>query len=128
MCLTLDTRYKSKKAAKEVKPLIAARRIIVYKSLSRYGDFFQSPYQDMHYKEGEHYYQERPDKFGMRIKKMNGYWQVDINEGLHCHRTREKALTEWGNTVIEMIIPKGAEYYETPKGIVTDNLIWPWKD
>jgi hypothetical protein len=130
MCLTLATSFKTKKEALAAAiPLIAERRMKVYKSLKTDGTQFYAPYQGMEYKEGEHYYQEDPKKFDVRVSKTGSKWYIRILAGLHCCETLEKAQRKMGSAKIQMIIPKGAEYFIDGSGnIVTDNLIWPWKD
>lgn len=129
MCLTLIETYKTKKTAiAGAVPLIAKKRMIVYKSLSRHGKKFVAPYYYMEYKEGEHYYQEG-NKFGLRFYKANNQWRVSIEHGLHSCLTRDKAGRMSGDIVVEMIIPKGSEYFINSNGcIVSDNLIFPWKN
>jgi hypothetical protein len=127
MCLTISgfaTRELAREAKK--KPKIATKDIVVYKRLMKYSNI--SPHYYMFWKKG---YRYDEDSFGFsQIEKSYFYgdWRFEISKGLHCYSSKKVAIANLflDEKLIEMIIPKGTEYFENEKNceIVTKTLIW----
>ena len=119
---------KPKKEAREFtkNPKIAAKDITVYKVINRDGT---PPYfPSFKYEKGFHYYQtgNKPFTFEIIKESFSKNYEVNINEGLHCFKTRERAnnIVYGGRRLVKMIIPKGAKYFEKDDVYVSDQLVW----
>jgi hypothetical protein len=122
------TPQRTRKDARELKPLIAKKDIIVYKMLDlclvndRW--CFVSPYYGMEYKPNKTYRVERMQK---TITNNTWYglpsWSVNIGRGFHAYR---KPLCR---TLNRFIIPKGSKYFISADGseIVSDRIKTPKK-
>ena len=135
MCLTLKQNYKTRREAREglkkVKPRIAKKDIIVYKRIYLQNNKKEgySPYKNFVYNKG---YQYHENKFTINVESYYGDWNIVINEGLHADISRSTSLYNIRHafdnrktSIIQMIIPKGSEYFLGKNNdIVTNNLIW----
>lgn len=116
MCLNI----KYRKADGIPSPQIAERDIIVYKHLIRFNKTLVSPYQLFRYKKGWHYTEKLAGVGGI----FKGFYS--INRGLFAHVQYKKWMSKiqpW-ERVVEMTIPKGAQYYTNGIEIVSTDLIW----
>lgn len=122
MCLYISQKAKIK---------TARRNITVYKTvryLPENKDIVESLYYDFLYRKGE----EQP--WISLVIDGRAYSLIHyVSEGYHSFLTRQQALYEaerWTtlrNTrtvVIKMEIPKGAEYIQANKQIVSSTIIW----
>lgn len=135
MCLRVNKEFKNKKEALEYfeKPLITKTDIKVYKLLERLtyekskiiGGV--SPFAYYRYERG---FQYTESDFS---RKINGLFELEIEQGLHAYVDKNTALKEkkdskiwdWHFHIIEMWIPRGAKYFiGTHNDIVTNKLIW----
>lgn len=126
MCLTIRG-FKTRKEAREFKPLIAKEDIKVYKNLRHNG---YSPYQTFKYEKGFHYSVE---KFGKTVDWSYDHpsypsvknWYLQIDKGLHSYTSLAKAKESFDCKTVVMYVPKGAKYYiNDNREIVSNNLIW----
>jgi len=124
MCLKVDKKFKTRKEARNFKPLIAKKEIKVYKILDTENT---SPYFTFTYDKGYQY----SSNFSKYIEENYG-WKIKINKGLHSFIDYKNAkerkycfLYPESFKIITMYIPKGSKYYLGDDGdIVSDNLIW----
>lgn len=124
MCLTVKEGFKTRKEAREYKPLIAKEDIKVYKVVNLEN---KSPYFSFYYEKGYHY----ASNFSKNIVNYSR-WHIKINKGLHSFIKYKKAKERKNNflssddfKIIIMYIPKGSEYYLGTGGdVVSNNLVW----
>ena len=106
------------------KPKIAKSDITVYKDIGKYGKGYYYSLigvdgKYMKWEKGFHY-TELPDDKG-RVFSFERCWnggQWTIHKGLHSKRKR------YWLSEVEMIIPKGAKYFENKTEYVSDQLIY----
>lgn len=109
-------------------PKIAKKDIKVYKILGKIDKKFLTPYRSYRMNEGYHYIQTGK-KFGVFLS--SGMYPYRIEKGLHAYTTLNAAIDQKyhgliSQIIVEMIIPKGSEYFidKIGKQICSDNLIW----
>lgn len=132
MCLT--THFKNKaKAEKWLKGEILKKDKVVYKKLFKTKKGYKSPFQEMSYKPGIHYYQTGKKKVHAYIFSTNilrpdhSYGRVTM--GLHSYTSKKwvKLYKGSNDVIVKMIIPKGALVWRSPedKEIASTELIFP---
>lgn len=131
MCLEVG-RYATRQLARNAKKeamKIAKTDIEVYKILNVQQI---SPFYNLKYEKGWHYYQEGDRPFTYSIYKgVHGAWELNVEQGLHSCCNLESAR-KLGNCmlgfkiIVPMIIPKGAKYYidRNMNEYVSDQLIY----
>jgi len=141
MCLTVNKQFASKNEVISWvnKQCITTKEIKVWKRLklkrvNQYGFNYTSPYKDMKYKPGEHYYQTSNNqnkqlwyngKFEFAVYGENTI-TLAIGEGLHTYKSFNTAMkNSWSNDLnVQMIIPKGSIVFHGDGEVCTDNLVW----
>ena len=112
---------------------------VVYKVVRLQADGrFTSPYQSFDWEEGQYYYQDDDKMVTGGIGKWYGWadsagsWMFSVHEGLHACSAPSSAHVRGYNQynsknirIIEMVIPKGAKYYEQDGDIVSTEMIFP---
>jgi hypothetical protein len=131
MCLSIYVRSK----AELMQPKIATKDIKVYKVLQllKVSGGYISPYRNMAYEPGTHYYQHDKKKKQPFLLITSLYFlkKYRIETGLHAFINKKAAKTELdyqfnkSPIIIEMIVPKGAKYYRNKTEIVSTDLIFP---
>ncbi len=101
-----------------IKARVARKPILAYKALKVNGAVVYSPLRYMEWKAG------RVHKAKLKPKISKG---SNIHVGLHCFKTKKKALTVT-STVFPVLIPKGALYYENDSQFVSNQMVLLTKD
>ena len=132
MCLTLNKKFKTEKAALEASknPLIAKKDMTVYKAVRPVNENkFQAIYQTFTFEKGYHYYQTGKE-FSFIVSLVtyspDSLYNLRVYRGLHSYIRKYQAQSK-GHTE-RVIIPKGAKYFIGKNGdIVSNQLIFPHK-
>ena len=131
MCLTIQTRFRTRQEARDLQPSIAKKDMVVFKIISPIGI---SPYRNFKWEPGFHYYQDNC-KLPKNIRQnYSDQWRVRVHIGLHAFTTLYQAEVKKRNwlsqndMIVEMIVPKGAKYYLGENNdIVSTEMIYPKK-
>lgn len=139
MCLIVKEKIETRREAREFAKnrLVAKKNIRVYKLLEiPYGFLgeiktYLSPYRGFVYTLGQTYSAKLSCNFSFGGPPNFHYnWQININKGLHSYRNIDAATNQHlaRNSyieIIEMYIPKGAEYFLGEKDeIVSSKLVF----
>jgi len=124
MCLIIEKSFYSMKELHEFasKPLIAKKDIKVYKVL---GTNNISPYRKMLYEKNFEYTEHQP--FTYYCSDELGAHALYLRQGLYSftRKSTAKNSLRFDRKIVEMIIPKGAQYFKgVGSTIVSNKLIW----
>lgn len=130
MCLTIAETTREKARTRKKNPNIATKAFTVFKVVENWKGVYHSPYMSSFiWEEGKTY----TSKFSGNIEKADGasgLWWLHIDKGLHANVEAEKAMNTAyyarNRRIIEMVVPKGAQYFINKKGeVAADTMKFP---